>query len=138
MLTNRENKIITDIMSGKMRQRKMLAVIIVAVVFLINLIGSFYIKNKITTTLEELFRSSNSLFIKLETKTPAEASLKSMVSDSNEELYKLMKTLAVRDINWRIILFASIIFMLILSFWISTYFKRIIEKLQKEKESKAK
>jgi Na+/H+ antiporter NhaD/arsenite permease-like protein len=136
MLTCRENKTVADIVSGRMRRRKMLVAIFMIVLFLVNLAGSIYMKQRILGVLGTSFQRSGSALAGMKTGTPQEASLKSMLISSDKELRELMTAAIFRDINWRIFLFGSILFMFIVSLWACGHLERIIKKLEEEKQGK--
>jgi hypothetical protein len=136
MLTNRENKVISDIMTGRMQKRKILATAFLLLIFLINLLISINMKNKKLNTLEKLFQNSNSVLLNMETRTQKEQAFKTMLVNCEKESHSLTTTLVARNINLRIYFLSCIIFMVIIYMWVSSYHERIIRKLQEERQNK--
>ncbi|OGX16257.1 MAG: hypothetical protein A2166_03805 [Omnitrophica WOR_2 bacterium RBG_13_41_10] len=134
MLTEKENKIIRNIVNGRMRRIRIYSSVFMATVFLILLVFSLNVKNKTSGILERTFGRSESSLMKIETKTKLEERLKSMLSESDNELKKMTYAVIVASITWRLIWFGTIFFMAILELWNLNIFERIINKLQEERE----
>jgi hypothetical protein len=138
MLTEKENKIIRNIVNGRMRRIRIYSFVFMATIFLILLVFSLNVKNKISGNLERTFGRSESSLMKIETKTKLEERLKSMLSESDNELKKMTYAVIVATITWRLVWFGTLFFMAILDLWNLNIFERIIKKLQEEREMREK
>jgi len=130
MLTERENKMLMYILSGKMRRIQIYVIALVAMIFLIALIASFNIKSKILNNFEKIFTQSASSLSRIETATKLEERFKDMLLKSDKQLHSMADTLIVVSINWRIFWLGTLLFMIIINFWNFTLLERIIRKLQ--------
>jgi len=130
MLTDRENKMLMYILSGKMRRIQIYSIALVAMIFLIALIASFNIKSKILNNFEKMFTQSASSLTKIETTTKLEERFKDMLLKSDKQLHSMADALIAVSINWRISWLGTLLFMIIINFWNFTLLERIIKKLQ--------
>ena len=130
MLTERENKMLMYILSGKMRRIQIYSIALVAMIFLIALVASFNIKSKILGNFEKMFTQSASSLTKIETTTKLEERFKDMLLKSDKQLHSMADTLIVASINWRIFWLGTLLFMIIINFWNFTLLERIIKELQ--------
>jgi len=138
MLTNKESKILRNILNGKMRKFHIYGIILTAVIFIIIMIASLNVKNKLSKFLDIKFEQSNSALTKLETKTELEDSLKSLLLESDEGLKNMTITAISVSFNWRIWWFGTVLIWTITNFFGFSSLERIIKKLQEEKETKEK
>ena len=117
MLTNKESKILRNILNGKMRKFHIYGIILTAVIFLIILVMSLNVKNKLSKFLDIKFEQSNSALTKLETKTELEDSLKSLLLESDEGLKNMTITAISVSFNWRIWWFGTVLIWTITNFF---------------------
>jgi len=136
MLTEKENKMIKKIVSGKLRRKRIFAVTIMIAGFLIILLFSVSIKNKARNELKKTFKQTEAILNNTKTTTRLEKDLKVMVISNEKDIQGIILDLVDLRFNWQAIWFGSLILMVIFSTWRSIILENIIKKYQEEKETK--
>lgn len=136
MLTESENKILMNILSGKGRKRHIFGIMLLAALFSIVLIIHFNVTNKHLSNFEKICKELHFHTAEIETKTELEKVLKSMFLDTHKEYEKAVKTFGNFIFSMRLVWSACLFFLLIINFRIITILGKIIKKLHQEKEAK--
>ena len=138
MLSDKENKILNQILSGKVQRRKKLAILFMVAVLPIVIIANLTVKNKALSIMTEAGGEEYSTTNKLETKTELEKHLKFNLIIMYKEYEKMVKTIINERFLSKMAFFGFAIFFLILHFWASSKWEKIIKHLHEEKETKTK
>lgn len=132
MLTEKENKIVNKIASGKLRRDRIFSVVIMIAAFLVISLFSLSIKNKLHSSLGKVFQQSNGILDKIKTTTKLESGLKAMAIRSEEDIQGITLDMVDFRFNWQVIWFGALILLIIFSFWKSAILENIINKLREE------
>lgn len=134
MLTEKENRTITDIMSGRRRRMEIRDTTIFATIFLIVFIISFPVRDKLSNTVEEFKEFTSHSIMQIKTNTELEKKLKSDLVETNHLLLKISTTHMNNHLNWLLFCPASWFAFIAWELYNCRKLERIIKKLQEERK----
>lgn len=136
MLTEKENKIVKMIVSGKAQKNRTLAITILLLVFLAVFLFTLNITNKNKSELNKAFESSHSMLSKIKATTKLEQNLKFMVYNADKDIQDMTLDLVDLRFIWLIIWLATLLATIILSFNQYVFLEKIIKKYHEDKETR--
>jgi hypothetical protein len=131
MLTEKENKIITNIVSGKMQRIKLYLIVLnLGILIPFGVIGHLYVQRQFLKVNDELYDPYIAKINKIETHSKGEVYLKSMVLNDTKQIKELNSNFIKNGITWRMVWFITILSLPCLSLWGQRRLENIIKELK--------